>query len=129
MDKYTILIILNTPFVIFGLIKAFEMYKRELVGRIGLLFRVLFWGFIFAGLVFAESLYNFLFSNNLTDTTPLSLADVMLVTGIMFSLFLCIRLYAKIDILERRFSELHEELSINNMPPVRQTLKEDSHDK
>lgn len=112
MDKYTILIILNTPFVLFGLIKAFEMYKEEIIGRVGLLSRVLFWSIIFAGLIFAEQLYNFLFSNNLTDTTPLSLADVMLVTGVMFSLFLCIRLYAKIDILERRFTELHEELSI-----------------
>lgn len=112
MDKYTLLIILNLPFVIFGLIKAFVMYKEGTVRRVGLFNRLLFWGIILAGLVFAETLYNFLFSNQLTDTTPLSLADVVLVTGIMLALSLCIRLYAKIDILERKVSDLHEELSI-----------------
>lgn len=112
MDKYTILIILNAPFVIFGVIKAIGMYKEGIIGRIALLNRLIFWGLIFAGLLFAKNLYIFLFTKHLTDTTPLSLADVMLVTGLMFSLFLCIRLYAKIDILEKRFTALHEELSI-----------------
>ena len=112
MDKYTILILLNTPFVIFGVIKAFVMYKEQIIQRFGLLIRIIFWVMIFCGLIFAQSLYNFLFSNHLTDTTPLSLADVILVTGVMLSLSLCIRLYAKIDTLEKRVSDLHEEISI-----------------
>lgn len=112
MDKYTLLIILNIPFVVFGLIKALVMYKEETIQRIGLALRIVFWGAILFGLLFAEDIYNFLFRNQLTDTTPLSLADVVLVTGVMLALSLCIRLYAKIDTLEKRVTDLHEELSI-----------------
>lgn len=74
--------------------------------------RISFWVAILLGLVFAEDIYRLLFQNNLTDTTPLSLADVLLVTGVMLTLSMCISLYSKNEFLERRLSDLHEELSI-----------------
>ena len=88
------------------------MFREGVVQRIGLLIRLIFWSVVLTGLIFAEALYEFLFANNLTDTTPLSLADVVLVTGIMLALSLCIRLYAKVDALEKRLSDLHQETSI-----------------
>ena len=112
MDKYTLLIILNLPFVLFGILKAIMMFREGAVKRFGLLLRLTFWGIVLTGLIFAEGLYNYLFANNLTDTTPLSLADVVLVTGIMLALSLCIRLYAKVDTLEKRLTDLHQETSI-----------------
>lgn len=112
MDKYTLLILLNLPFVIFGYTKALVMYRTGDLQRLGFFVRLLFWTIILLGLVFAESIYNFLFTNSLTDTTPLSLADVVLVTGIIFTLSLCLRLYSRIDALEKRVSELHEKLSV-----------------
>lgn len=114
MDKYTLLILLNLPFVVFGFVKSFAMYKKGLVQRIGLMLRLFFWSIILFGLLFARNVYEFLFSRNLTDTTPLSIADVILVTGVIFSLFLCMRLYAKNELLEQRVTELHEKLSILN---------------
>ncbi len=112
MDKYVLLVVLNLPFVIFGFIRALVMYRIGSLQRIGFVVRLLFWSFVLCGLVFAEPIYNFLFMNNLTDTTPLSLADVLLVTGVIFTLSLCLRLYARIDTLEKRVSDLHENLSI-----------------
>lgn len=112
MDKYALLIILNLPFVIFGFLKAIMMYRDGIVKRIGLLIRLGFWLVILMGLLFAEPLYKYLFENHLTDTTPLSLADVVLVTGIMLALSLCMRLYAKVDTLEKRLTDLHQETSI-----------------
>lgn len=114
MDKYSILLVLNLPFVIFGYAKAIIMYKTGVTQRIGLLARIAFWSFILFGLAYAEKIYEYLIRHNLTDTTPLSLADVILVTGVIFSLFLCLRLYTKIDILEKRVSDLHEKLSIES---------------
>jgi hypothetical protein len=113
MDKYTLLIILNLPFVVFGYIRALAMYKMGSLQRLGLITRLGFWTVILLGLIFAQNLYNFLIGHNLTDTTPLSLADVMLVTGLLLTLSLCIRLYAKVDLMEKRLSDLHEKLSIS----------------
>lgn len=112
MDKYTLLFMLNIPFVIFGYIKAIVMHKSGDVRRIGFLFRIVFWSLILIGLVFAKDIYSYLNSNNLTDSAPLSLADVVLTTGVSFLLFLSMRLYSKVDSLEKKLTDLHEKLSI-----------------
>ncbi len=112
MDKYALLILFNAPFVIFGLLRALVMYNTGSLQRTGLIVRFIFWAFISLGLVFAEAIYNFLIRNNLTDTAPLSLPDVALVTGVVFCLSLCLRIYTRIELLERRVSELHENLSV-----------------
>lgn len=112
MDKYTILIILNLPFVLFGITHAFLRYKEGLSGRFSFWIRLAFWLFVSAGLVGAKYLYNLLVGNNLTDSTPLSLADVILFTGLSVCLFLTIRAYTKLDHTEKRLSELQERLSV-----------------
>jgi len=117
MDKYALLILLNMPFVIFGYIKCITMYKAGAIRRVGLLLRLTFWTVILLGLVFAREIYNFLNINKLTDTAPLSLAEVVLTTGVIFSLFLCMRIYAKVETLEKRFSDLQEKISIILSPP------------
>jgi len=112
MDKYLLLIIFNLPFVVFGIAHAALRYKEGLTSRASLLIRLLFWLAIAAGLVFAHGMYNFLVGDNLTDSPPLSLVDVALVTGVNIALFLCLRLYAKADHTERKLTELQERLSI-----------------
>ncbi len=112
MSKYTILIIFNLPFVIFGIFSALARYKESSMGRFSLLIRLFFWLTIGAGIIFAEQFYNYLVHNDLTNSQPLSLADVVLVTGLNFSLFLTIRVYTRLDHTERRLSDLQEKLSI-----------------
>lgn len=112
MDKYSLLLILNLPFVIFGIVRAFVMHHEGLLQRMGLAIRILFWSLILFSLIFAEEIYNFLSRNNLSDTNPLSLAEVVLTTGFLLCFTLCLRAYAKADYLERRLSDLQEELSI-----------------
>lgn len=112
MDKYLLLIILNIPFVIFGIVSAVVRYKEGRWGRLSLILRLLFWIGVGSGIVFAKNMYDFLVGNNLTNSPPLSLADVILVTGVSLCLFLCIRLYSKADQTEHKLSELQERLSI-----------------
>jgi hypothetical protein len=114
MDKYTLLLIFNLPFVIFGIVRAVVMHKEGLVQRFGFLIRLVFWGIVLFGLVFAEEIYSFLSRNNLSDTSPLSLAEVVLTTGFLLCFTLCVRLYGKTEALEKRLSDLHEEVSIEN---------------
>lgn len=112
MSRYTLLIILNLPLVIAGIMSAVVSFKLGQSGRKRFVFRSVLWLFILAGLVFAEPLYSYLFSHRLTQTEPLSLFDVIQVTGILLVLFLANRAYIKAEVMERRVQDLHQELSI-----------------
>lgn len=112
MNRYFILIILNTPLIFAAILNATVAYKLKRTNKRRFILRVAFWLSIFAGLVFAQPIYVFLFSNNLTQTEPLSLFDVIQITGIIFSLFIANQAYAKVDHLEQRLQSLHQELSI-----------------
>lgn len=112
MSKYLILAVFNLPFVIFGIISALARYKESSLGRLSLLMRLVFWLSIGAGIIFAQQIYDYLIRNDLTNSQPLSLADVVLVTGVSFCFFLSIRLYSRLDHTERKLSDLQERLSI-----------------
>lgn len=112
MSRYLILIILNTPLIVAAVINTLVGYKLGRMSKRRFFIGLGFWLAIFACLVFAQSIYSFLFSNRLTRTEPLSLFDVIQVTGIIFTLFIANKAYGKADLLERRVQELHQELSI-----------------
>ncbi len=112
MNKYVLLLILNTPFVFFGLLKAYVSYSKKTLTLSGLIVRFIFWGIILTGLIFGESIYNYLIAQGLTDSTPLSVPDVLQVTGIIVCLSLILRLYTKYETLEHQLVQLHQEMSI-----------------
>lgn len=112
MSRYLILVLINTPLILAAIANAIVSYKlgHQSLRRLG--FKLAFWVSVFIGLVFAESIYNLLYSEGLTQTEPLSLFDVLQITGIVLVFFLVNRLYVKVDVLERRVQDLHQELSI-----------------
>lgn len=112
MSRYLILLLLNTPFIIAGMINALVSYKMKKMSRRRFLFQVSVGVIVFVGLASAKPIYEFLFSRNLTQTEPLSLFDVILVTGIVALFFLAQRTRTKLENLERRVQDLHQELSI-----------------
>lgn len=112
MDKYSLLAVLNIPFVIFGISRAIVSFRRGGIRPLDLGLRLSFWLVVLTGLIFAEEIYHYLVVQGLTDSTPLSIADVVLVTGLNFCLFLILRLYAKLENQERRQADLHEKISI-----------------
>jgi hypothetical protein len=112
MSRYTILVILNTPFIIAGILNALIAYKLSKITTRRFVLQLIFWLVIFTSLVAAEPIYRFLFSNNLTATEPLSLFDVMQITGIVAIFFMANRTRTKLYTLERRVQDLHQELSI-----------------
>ena len=112
MSRYFILVLLNLPLIIAGMISAVVAYKMKRTSRRRFILRMVLWTSILIGLVFAEPIYKFLFSNNLTATEPLSLFDVMQITGIIFTFFFASQAYGRVDLLERKVQDLHQELSI-----------------
>lgn len=112
MNKYNILIALNLPFVIFGLFKAYSLYKSGSVSRPAYTLRVTFWAAVAIGILFVQPVFNFLEDRSLTDSVPPSLLDVVEITGIVFCVTVCSRLYGKLEATEKRLNELHQRLSI-----------------
>ena len=112
MSRYLLLLLLNLPFIVFGVIGAITQYKlgrssrRRLVAAIGVWFAILI------ALIIAQPLYEYLYSNELTQTEPLSLFDVMQITAIVVVFYIANRTRNKLETTERRLNDLHQELSI-----------------
>jgi hypothetical protein len=112
VSRYLILVILNTPLIITAILNAVVSYNLKHLSLRRLIFKVVFWLAVFVGLVLAEPLYKLLYAQGLTQTEPLSLFDVIQITGVILVFFLVNRLYVKVDVLEHRVQDLHQELSI-----------------
>lgn len=112
MSRYLILLLLNTPFIIAGLANALVSFKLGKISRTRLIYQCTIWVTVFVGLAAVKPIYEFLFSNNLTQTEPLSLFDVVQITGVVAVVFIAHRTRAKLEGLERRVQDLHQELSI-----------------
>jgi hypothetical protein len=110
-----------------GIINALVNYKLSRISRRRFIFLTIIWLIIFVGLLSARSIYEFLFSNNLTKTEPLSLFDVMQITGIVILFFLVSRNSTKVETLERKVQDLHQELAIRLSASDNEQLKKSTY--
>src|SRR3981081_3773019 len=101
MNKYLLLAVLNVPLVTYGLFKAIVYAKEGVYSKAQLSIRLLFWLSCLGAIVFAKQVYDFLRGNNLTDSPPLSIADVLLTTICFLSLIMIIRVYTRLEKAER----------------------------
>jgi len=112
VSRYLILFFLTAPFIFAALLNALINYKLHRISLKKYTAQTISWLLILTGIAVADPIYRFLFSNNLTQTEPLSLFDVIQITGIVAVLFMANRSRTKLDALERRVQDLHQELSI-----------------
>lgn len=112
MSRYLILVILNLPLVFAAIANAVISFKLNHISKRRLILKVGFWIVVLLALVSTKTIYTYLYNEGLTETEPLSLFDVFQITGIIYVFFLVNRLYVKVDVLERRVQDLHQELSI-----------------
>ena len=112
MSRYLLLVLINLPLILIGLLNATVSYKLNKISKKHYIFRLILWLGILAGLVFAEPIYNFLFAKGLTQTEPLSLFDVIQITGIIIVFFIASQAYARSNTLEKQLRDLHQEMSI-----------------
>lgn len=113
MSRYTLLLLLNLPFIFAAILTAITQYKLGKASRRRLFAQLLVWFIILCGLVAAEPIYQWLFRNNLTETEPLSLFDVIQITAIVIVFYIANRTRSKLEVLETRVQDLHRQLSIN----------------
>lgn len=95
-----------------AVVSIITRYKLRHVSRQRVLIQMAIWLVILLGLIFAQPLYEWLLANHYTDTSSLSLFDVIQITAIVIILYVVTRMRAKVDALEQHLSTLHRELSI-----------------
>jgi hypothetical protein len=112
MSRYLLLFLLNAPIVIAAIVSSVVDFKMSKISKKKFTFRFIFWLLVLSTLALAYPIYQFLFDKKLTESEPLSLFDVGQITFIVFLLFSVSRLQARAETLERKFKDLHQELSI-----------------
>lgn len=112
MSRYLLLFLINLPFILAAIVSAITQYKLGRSSKQRLITQLAVWLTVVAALALAQPLYEWLFSHNLTETEPLSLFDVVLFTGLVVTFYLANRTRSKVEILEKRVRDLHQELSI-----------------
>lgn len=112
MSRYFLLLLLTSPFILLSILSALTKYKLGRSTKKHFLIQVVVWLLILIGLASAESIYIWLFQHRLTQTEPLSLFDVIQITAIVVVFYIANRSRSKIETLEKRIQDLHQELSI-----------------
>ena len=112
MSRYLLLLLLNLPFILAAIISAVTHYKLGRSSKRRMVAQLTMWIIVLAGLILAEPIYDWLFSNNLTATEPLSLFDVVQITAIVITFYVANRTRIRAENLEKRVQDLHQELSI-----------------
>ena len=112
MSRYSLLLIFNLPFILAGALSIITQYKIGRAPRKRLIAQLTIWSVVLIGLILAEPIYNWLFANGLTQTDSLSLFDVIQITAIVLLFYITNRMRFKLETLERRVQDLHQELSI-----------------
>jgi protein-S-isoprenylcysteine O-methyltransferase Ste14 len=114
MSKYLLLVLINLPVVLVGVLRAITRYKTKpaRISHNKAVLEVLFWLAIGVGLSFVEPIYNTLLRHNLTDSPPMSIFDVALLTLFVFALLLIVETNEEMTALKKTVSRLHERLAI-----------------
>lgn len=112
MSRYLILVLVNTPFILFGVVRSLMLYQTKRINRKSLIGRLLFWVLLFIGLASASKVYTYLLDNKLTQTESLSLFDVVSITGFFWCFTLILALQARVQGLQEKISRLNQSLSI-----------------
>ncbi len=95
-----------------AILGAVTQYKLHRSTRQKMIARVSLWLIVAAALALTQPIYDWLFSHRLTQTEPLSLFDVVQITGIVLVFYIANRTRAKVETLEKRLQDLHQEPSI-----------------
>lgn len=114
MSKYLLLVLINVPVVLVGVVRAITRYKTKpaRISRSKAIIEAMFWLAIGVGLIFVEPFYNTLLRHNLTDSPSMSIFDVALLTLFVFALLLIVETNEELTALKKTVSRIHERLAI-----------------
>jgi predicted membrane channel-forming protein YqfA (hemolysin III family) len=109
-NKYAILVIVNLPLLFIAIVGTLTNYKTGRISRKKATTEVLFWLAIGLLLVLVEPLYNTLIRHNLTNSAPMNIFDVGLLTLFVLSLLFIKQSNEKVSQLNKKVARMHESI-------------------
>lgn len=110
--RYLLLVLLNMPVIILALVNIITQYKLKKISLRRFRWQLIIWIAIIAILVLSFPIYNIIVSNDIFDSTELSLFDIVEVTAIVWLFYSISYQRQKITQNEKVIRDLHKELSI-----------------
>ena len=111
-SKYAILIIVNLLLLLIAVTGTLVNYNTKRISRRRAILELLFWGAIGVMLVLIEPIYNALLRHHITNSAPMSIFDVVLLTLVILCLLLIKHVNEKVVALSRKISTIHEGIVI-----------------
>jgi hypothetical protein len=111
-NKYNVLIYLTAPVLILFFFRIIDNYKRRRISFKSTAILLLFWLILTTGLIFNKYLFDFIRSSKLSDSTPLSLYDVVQISLIIFLIYIAFRHSFKIEELKNKITKLNQEIAL-----------------
>lgn len=110
--RYFLLILLNLPIILIALTNIVTQYKtgKMSVGRFR--HQLILWLTVLFILIGSFPVYNYLVGNPLSSSGELSLLDIVVVTVIVYLIYIVNNQRRKIEQNEKTLRDLHQELSI-----------------
>jgi hypothetical protein len=112
ISRFLILVLINVPIVIFGILSAIVGYKTKRISKRRGVIEVICWLLAFVVLACVEPIYKVLVEQHLTDSGPMSIFDMVLLTLVLLCLLLIVRANEKLTTLNKKLSLIHEHVVI-----------------
>jgi len=113
ISRFALLVLINLPIVLVGIIGAITSYKTSKTSKEHCYIEVVVWLIVGTGLVFVEPVYNVLLKNHLTNSAPMSIFDIVLLTLVLLCAIFIKSANEKISALNKKLSRIHEHIVIN----------------
>lgn len=110
--RYIILVLLNLPVILLGLVNIITQYKLKSISHRRFKSQLILWLVLLVLLIGSFPVYNYLSGKPLTDSSELSLFDVVQTTAIVVLIYIVNTQRRHLEKNEKIVRELHQEISI-----------------
>lgn len=110
--RYLLLLLLNIPLVLLAILNTVTKYKMHRMSRRKFTRSILFWSSLLSLLVIALPLYNYSQHDTLFNSSSLTMLDIAQTTTIVYLIYVVNTLRQKVERIDKRTRDLHQEVSI-----------------
>jgi hypothetical protein len=111
-NKYALLVIINLPLLLIAIIGTLANYNTKHISKKRATVELIFWCLVGFMLVLIEPIYNTLIRHHLTNSAPMNIFDVVLLTMVLLCVLLIKQVNDKAAKLNKKIARLHESIVI-----------------